>query len=181
MHRPCSAGIGKRGAFLSPGTAFSGAREQLRRAGGPRPRDGACSVTSRFPGALPVRLRLPRRGIRLAPPERPTSKRGIGMSRRIRGLLLAVVAALTAAGRLQAQAPAPACGGRRCRNGAGRDRRPRPVSTARRVLVPRRGARPAVTDRIVAAAADPAVSVDGLRVVEGDSRRRRRARRRAAR
>ena len=90
------------------------------------------------------------------------------MSRRIRGLLLAVVAVLAADGRLQAQAPAPAS--------ADVDVATAPVEIDGHVLFRLRGVSsfPAaerarlVTDRIVAAAADPAASVDGLRVVESD-------------
>ena len=90
------------------------------------------------------------------------------MSRRITGLLLAVVAVLVADGRLQAQAPAPAS--------AEVDVATAPVEIDGHVLFRLRGVSsfPAgerarlVTDRIVAAAANPAASVDGLRVVEGD-------------
>ena len=92
------------------------------------------------------------------------------MSRRITGLLLAVVAVLMAAGRLQAQAPAPAPAS------VDVDVETAPVEIDGHVLFRLRGVSsfPAgkrasgVTDRIVAAAADPAVSVDALRVIEGD-------------
>ena len=102
------------------------------------------------------------------------------MFRRIRGLLLAVVAVVAADGRLQAQAPAPAS--------VEHEVATAPVEIDGRVLFRLRGVSsfPAaerarlVTDRIVAAAADPAASVDGLRVVEGDRRRGDRARRPAA-
>jgi small-conductance mechanosensitive channel len=88
------------------------------------------------------------------------------MSRRITGLLLAVVAVLMAAGRLQAQAPAA----------ADVDVATAPVEIDGHVLFRLRGVSsfPAgerarlVTDRIVAAAANPAASVDRLRVVESD-------------
>ena len=90
------------------------------------------------------------------------------MSRRITGLLLAVVAVVVADGRLQAQAPAPAA--------ADVDVATAPVEIDGHVLFRLRGVSsfPAtqrarlVTDRIIAAAADPAASVDRLRVVESD-------------
>jgi hypothetical protein len=90
------------------------------------------------------------------------------MSRRIRGLLLAAVAVVAADGRLRAQAPPPAS--------AEVDVATAPVEIDGHVLFRLRGVSsyPAakraqlVTDRIVEAAADPAMSVDGLRVIEGD-------------
>jgi small-conductance mechanosensitive channel len=92
----------------------------------------------------------------------------IGMSRRIRGLLLAVAAVVIVAdGRLQAQATAP----------ADVDVATAPVEVDGRVLFRLRGVSSfpaeerarAVSDRIVAAAADPARSVEALRVVEGEA------------
>src|SRR4051812_26873730 len=93
--------------------------------------------------------------------------RAIGTSRQIGGLLLAAVAVLTADARLYAQAPAP----------ADVDVATAPVEIDGQVLFRLRGVSsfPAekrarlVTDRIVAAAADPALSVDSLRVVEQDA------------
>ena len=90
----------------------------------------------------------------------------IDMSRRIGGLLLAAVAVLTAGGRLQAQTQAPAP--------ADVDVATAPVEIDGHVLFRLRGVSsfPAekrarlVSDRIVAAAANPALSVDSLRVVE---------------
>jgi small-conductance mechanosensitive channel len=89
------------------------------------------------------------------------------MSRRIRGVLLAIAVVLTADARPRAQAPAA----------ADVDVATAPVEIDGRVLFRLRGVSsfPAdervrlITARIVAAAADPAVAADALRVVEGET------------
>ena len=91
------------------------------------------------------------------------------MSRRIQILLLALIAALTASERLQAQGSA--------RGAAADEVATAPVEIDGAVLFRLRGVSSfpaeerarAVSDRIVAAAADPAVSIDSLRVIENES------------
>jgi small-conductance mechanosensitive channel len=91
------------------------------------------------------------------------------MSRRIQVLLLALIAALTAVGRLQAQESG--------RGAAADEVATAPVEIDGAVLFRLRGVSSfpaeerarAVSKRIVAAAADPAVAIDSLRVIETDS------------